>query len=57
VRGKEDIDIALNNMSGKDFALLLNQWYESQGLKTVKVGIIQSNPEKSKHLETGELSD
>jgi aminopeptidase N len=53
VRGKEDIDIALDNMSGKDFSMILNRWYTNHGKKTVKVGIIQQNPEKSKHLETG----
>ena len=52
VRGKEDIDIALDNMAGKDFALILNTWYEGKGLKSFKIGVIQQNPEKSKHLET-----
>ena len=52
VRGKEDIDIALDNMAGKDFALILNTWYEGKGLKAFKIGVIQQNPEKSKHLET-----
>lgn len=52
VRGKEDIDIALDNMAGKDFALILNSWHEGNGMKTFKIGVIQQNPEKSKHLET-----
>jgi hypothetical protein len=94
VRGKEDIDIALDNMKGSDFAASLNTWHASRGLESFKVprsgpcplpplsesatcpftpslahahshcythahldaraqiGVIQSNPEKSKHLET-----
>lgn len=49
---KKDIDIALDNMSGKDFVTILNKWSKTRGLKTIQIGIIQQNPEKSKHLET-----
>jgi tRNA nucleotidyltransferase/poly(A) polymerase len=51
--GKPDIDIALDNMTGKEFADALNNWSENNGMKAVHVGIISQNPEKSKHLETG----
>jgi hypothetical protein len=49
----EDIDIALDNMTGKEFSIILNDWCHSKGLRTFNIGIIQQNPEKSKHLETG----
>ena len=49
---KEDIDIALDNMSGEEFARALNRWYETNGQSTVKIAVIKLNPEKSKHLET-----
>ncbi|EQB60433.1 trna nucleotidyltransferase poly polymerase [Vairimorpha apis BRL 01] len=43
------MDIALENISGYNFALLL----QSNFSKSIsKVSIIQTNPEKSKHLET-----
>jgi len=37
VRGKEDIDIALDNMKGSDFAASLNTWHASRGLESFKV--------------------
>lgn len=49
---KMDIDIALDNMTGKQFALMLNQWIAERGMYSVRIGIIQQNPDKSKHLET-----
>jgi len=52
VKGKPDIDVALDNMTGRDFVNSLNIYYKNKGQKTVPMGIIQQNPEKSKHLET-----
>lgn len=52
VNGKPDIDVALDNMTGRDFVNSLNIYYKNKGIKTVPMGIIQQNPEKSKHLET-----
>jgi hypothetical protein len=52
VKGKPDIDVALDNMTGRDFINSLNLYYKNKGQKTVPMGIIQQNPEKSKHLET-----
>lgn len=52
VKGKPDIDVALDNMTGRDFINSLNIYYKNRGQKTVPMGIIQQNPEKSKHLET-----
>jgi tRNA nucleotidyltransferase (CCA-adding enzyme) len=47
-----DIDISLDNMMGKDFAMLVNQYLSAHHLPTHHIGIIQTNPEQSKHLET-----
>jgi tRNA nucleotidyltransferase/poly(A) polymerase len=33
VSGKEDIDIALDNMAGNDFAIALNKWHISNGIQ------------------------
>lgn len=33
VSGKEDIDIALDNMAGNDFAIALNKWHISNGIE------------------------
>lgn len=50
--GKNDIDIALDNMTGAQFAIKLNHWSQSQGGAGIQFGVIQQNPDKSKHLET-----
>lgn len=49
---KDDIDIAVDKMSGKSFAEAVNRWLKKQGAKTFSIGVIEQNPEKSKHLET-----
>ncbi len=41
----DDIDIALDDMSGEQFAKLTNNKY----------GVIKPNPDKSKHLETATM--
>ena len=52
VTTKPDIDIAIDDMSGVAFARkFANFTLKASGLK-IELGIIQSNPEKSKHLET-----
>eukprot|EP00924_Labyrinthula_sp_SR-Ha-C_P010443 augustus_masked-scaffold_79-processed-gene-0.1-mRNA-1 protein AED:0.21 eAED:0.21 QI:0/-1/0/1/-1/1/1/0/547 len=50
-----DIDIALNNCSGNTFAIHVNKYLESIGLPKHRIGLIVSNPEQSKHLETAKL--
>jgi tRNA nucleotidyltransferase/poly(A) polymerase len=50
-----DIDIALDNMLGREFADHLNEWLTKHGHKIVNVGMILKNPEKSKHLETATM--
>ena len=32
VSGKEDVDIALDNMAGNDFAIALNKWNINKGI-------------------------
>jgi hypothetical protein len=50
-----DIDIALDNMLGKEFADTVNQYLESHGKETHNVAVIMSNPDQSKHLETARM--
>jgi len=50
-----DIDIALDDMLGREFADHLNEWLEQHGQETHSVGVVLKNPEKSKHLETATM--
>ncbi len=50
---KNDIDIALDNMTGNAFLAIVNKWNQAHDKRPLKIGVIQLNPEKSKHLETG----
>lgn len=50
-----DIDIALDDMLGREFADHLNEWLTQHGQKTISVGVVLKNPEKSKHLETATM--
>ncbi len=54
--GKEssDIDIALDDMFGEDFAEKLSDKLY-QGSDKKKFGVIKANSEKSKHLETATI--
>jgi len=47
-----DIDITLDNMMGESFAELVNKYLGNHHQETHRIGVIQSNPEQSKHLET-----
>lgn len=47
-----DIDIALDTVSGYDFAVGLNLFRKESILD---IGVVKSNPDKSKHLETAVL--
>jgi tRNA nucleotidyltransferase/poly(A) polymerase len=53
-RANDDIDFAVDNMKGSEFAAhvvdFLNR--ECPSLKTSSIGVIQANPDQSKHLET-----
>jgi len=50
-----DIDIALDDMLGREFAELMNEWLSNNGMDTVGIGMVMKNPEKSKHLETATM--
>lgn len=54
-KDSKDIDIALDNMLGKDFAEKVNDYLKAQGREQGKLAVIISNPEQSKHLETARL--
>ncbi|KAK4413316.1 CCA tRNA nucleotidyltransferase, mitochondrial [Sesamum alatum] len=55
--GKEcyDIDIALDNMLGREFCEKVNEYLSSTGEETQGIGVIQCNPDQSKHLETARM--
>eukprot|EP00741_Cyanophora_paradoxa_P009856 tig00001668_g9547.t1 len=50
-----DIDIALDDMLGVEFAEMVNLYLRQKGEMTHSIGVIHSNPEQSKHLETAHL--
>ncbi|PIN09292.1 tRNA nucleotidyltransferase/poly(A) polymerase [Handroanthus impetiginosus] len=55
--GKEcyDIDIALDNMLGREFCEKVNEYLSSTGEEVQGIGVIQCNPDQSKHLETARM--
>ena len=55
--GKEsdDIDIALDDMFGEDFAKLIKEHSANSEIQSSGIGVIKSNSEKSKHLETATI--
>lgn len=52
----DDIDIAVDNMSGQDFAKLVVEYMNENNLNTKGVTVIKANPDQSKHLETAMIS-
>merc|ERR1712216_117878 len=54
-RNSDDVDIALDDMLGKDFAEKVNEYLALKGEEVHSVGVIQTNPEQSKHLETARV--
>ncbi|KAJ7356826.1 hypothetical protein DFH08DRAFT_850219 [Mycena albidolilacea] len=50
-----DIDIALTDMMGEDFAGHLSAFAESKDVKTGAIAIFNPNPEQSKHLQTARI--
>ncbi|KAJ8551178.1 hypothetical protein K7X08_000548 [Anisodus acutangulus] len=50
-----DIDIALDNMYGREFCEKVNEYLSASGEETHGVGVIQCNPDQSKHLETARM--
>lgn len=50
-----DIDIALDTMLGRDFAERINSYLVRHNMHKATVGVIQKNPDQSKHLETATM--
>jgi tRNA nucleotidyltransferase (CCA-adding enzyme) len=50
-----DIDVALDNMSGKNFATIFDDWCKLSKKDSLNVAVIKPNPSKSKHLETAHV--
>uniref|UniRef100_A0ACD5Y5F5 Uncharacterized protein n=1 Tax=Avena sativa TaxID=4498 RepID=A0ACD5Y5F5_AVESA len=50
-----DIDIALDNMTGQNFCERVNEYSEFIGEEQKGIGVIQCNPDQSKHLETATM--
>jgi tRNA nucleotidyltransferase (CCA-adding enzyme) len=51
-RESYDIDFALSNMTGEDFATRINAYLQAQGHQVHGIGVIKRNPDQSKQLET-----
>jgi hypothetical protein len=51
----DDIDIALDDVSGADFAEYVLAYLKDKGVETSKLAVIERNPEQSKHLETATM--
>jgi tRNA nucleotidyltransferase (CCA-adding enzyme) len=47
-----DLDIAIDSMTGYEFAQQLANYQQSIGQSVKSIAKIASNPERSKHLET-----
>ncbi|KAL0460203.1 UNVERIFIED_CONTAM: CCA tRNA nucleotidyltransferase, mitochondrial [Sesamum latifolium] len=47
-----DIDIAVDDMSGREFCEKVNEYLRSIGKKTHDIGVSPRKPDQSKHLET-----
>ncbi|KAL2629578.1 hypothetical protein R1flu_014264 [Riccia fluitans] len=54
-RDSTDIDIAIDDMLGSEFCEKVNLHLASLGEETHSVGVIKSNPDQSKHLETANM--
>ena len=55
-RLSDDIDIAIDTLTGKQFTDVLKDYLLKKKGITQKVAIIKSNPEQSKHLETATVN-
>jgi tRNA nucleotidyltransferase (CCA-adding enzyme) len=53
-RESDDIDIALDNIYGHDFAQKISE-HLSLAANKVNYGVIKANTDKSKHLETAAI--
>lgn len=51
-RFSDDIDIALDDQNGEEFAESINEYLLFKGYPVLSISIIQANPDQSKHLQT-----
>ena len=54
-RPNDDVDLAVNVLTGVAFAAKVQEYVEGTGVQLsekFKLSVVKSNPEKSKHLET-----
>ena len=51
-RESDDIDVALDDQTGVEFASSVQEFLVSQGHAPHRVGVIEAKPDQSKHLET-----
>ncbi|XP_021847913.2 tRNA nucleotidyltransferase cca2 [Spinacia oleracea] len=50
-----DIDVAIDNMLGREFCEKINEYLIKTGEDVQGIGVIQCNPDQSKHLETARM--
>ncbi|XP_010679172.2 tRNA nucleotidyltransferase cca2 isoform X1 [Beta vulgaris subsp. vulgaris] len=50
-----DIDIAIDNMMGRELCEKINEYLLKTGEDVQGIGVIQCNPDQSKHLETARM--
>lgn len=48
----DDIDIALDNVDGEQYSSIIVEYQKCMGYEVRSIGVIQENPEQSKHLKT-----
>jgi tRNA nucleotidyltransferase (CCA-adding enzyme) len=51
-RFSDDIDIALDDQNGEEFAESINEYLLIKGYPVLSIAVIQANPDQSKHLQT-----
>jgi len=51
-KDSNDIDIAIDDQTGVEFATSLNEYLQSIGIESHRLAVILANPEQSKHIET-----
>ena len=51
-KNSNDIDIAVDNMTGEGFANLVSKYMKDHRMQTSSVVTVEANPEQSKHLAT-----
>ncbi|CAH8384017.1 unnamed protein product [Eruca vesicaria subsp. sativa] len=54
-KDSDDIDIAIDDMTGSEFLETFQDYFSNKVGEVVNIHIIKSNPKKFKHLETGKM--